>query len=155
MQGLVYMHDMGVAHRYASIRSLIFAAHRLEETALIGTSNWIRQICSQAAFTVLRYMEPDLKRAVHPLSRLFASKRVQYYFIDFGLSRRYDPIDVSPLEYPVIGDDKTVPESRDDPDTPRNPFHTDVYCVGNLIRVSFLEVCTLLRCNWPPAYARS
>jgi hypothetical protein len=35
---------------------------------------------------------------------------VKYYFIDFGLSRRYNPNDGPPLELPIFGGDKTAPE---------------------------------------------
>jgi hypothetical protein len=64
---------------------------------------------------------------------------VKYYFIDFGLSRRYEP-DVVPLEDPIRGGDKTVPEFQNS-DEPRNPFPTDVYYLGNLIREDFTKVC--------------
>jgi hypothetical protein len=63
---------------------------------------------------------------------------VKYYFIDFGLSRRYDA-DVIPLEDPIRGGDKTVPEFQNS-DEPRNPFPTDVYYLGNVIRGYFTEV---------------
>lgn len=34
----------------------------------------------------------------------------KYYLIDFGLSRRYDPNNTAPLELPILGADRTVPE---------------------------------------------
>ena len=60
--------------------------------------------------------------------------------IDFGLSRRYDPANGSPLDKPYQGGDKSVPEHQD---TERfcNPFPTDVYYVGNLVREEFIQVC--------------
>ena len=33
-----------------------------------------------------------------------------YYFVDFGLSRQYNPEDGPPLELPPWGDDNSVPE---------------------------------------------
>lgn len=63
----------------------------------------------------------------------------RYYFIDFGISRRYDPEDRSPREDPIWGGDKTVPEFQDS-DDPRDPFATDIYYLGNLIREDFLQV---------------
>jgi hypothetical protein len=63
-----------------------------------------------------------------------------YYFVDFGISRRYNPADGPPLEGPILGGDKTVPEfqkSTEDCD----PFPTDVYYLGNMIKADFLEVC--------------
>ena len=63
----------------------------------------------------------------------------KYYLIDFGLSRRYDPGDSSPLEPPILGGDKSVPEFKKSVE-PCNPFPTDIYCMGNMIRLSFMKV---------------
>ncbi|KAH7918651.1 hypothetical protein BV22DRAFT_1041582 [Leucogyrophana mollusca] len=62
----------------------------------------------------------------------------KYYLIDFGISRRYRPSDSNPLELPILGGDKTVPEFRD-PSEPRNPFPTDVYYIGNVLREDFIQ----------------
>ena len=64
---------------------------------------------------------------------------VKYYFIDFGLSRRYDVDNTSPREKPIWGGDKTVPEFQGSND-PVDPFPTDIYYIGNLIREHFLVV---------------
>jgi hypothetical protein len=66
----------------------------------------------------------------------------KYYFIDFGLSKKYDPADVAPLEDPIFGGDKSVPEFQGS-STPCNPFPVDIYCAGNFIRRDFLDVCSL------------
>ena len=68
---------------------------------------------------------------------------VRYYFIDFGLSRKYDPADGPPREPPVLGGDKSVPEFQG-PGSPCDPFPTDVYYLGNVIKTVFLDVSTLL-----------
>ena len=67
---------------------------------------------------------------------------VKYYFTDFGISRRYNPDDGPPLEPPIYGGDKTVPEFRVSLNA-CNPFPTDVYYLGNMIRRTFLEVCSI------------
>jgi hypothetical protein len=56
--------------------------------------------------------------------------------IDFGLSQRYSSRDE--LDEPLRGGDKTAPEHQ----LGRlcNPFHTDIYYLGNLIRERFLNV---------------
>ena len=65
----------------------------------------------------------------------------KYYLIDFGISRRFDPADELPLSRPIIGGDKTVPEFQGiGAYTPCDPFPTDVYYAGNLIRSQFIEV---------------
>ncbi|KAH8107731.1 kinase-like domain-containing protein [Cristinia sonorae] len=66
------------------------------------------------------------------------SRPVKYYLIDLGISRKYDHSDVSPKELPIIGGDKTVPEFARF-DEPCDPFQTDVYYIGNVIRTEFLQ----------------
>ena len=63
----------------------------------------------------------------------------RYLLIDFGLSRRYDPANGSPLEKPLRGGDKSAPEHQDRV-TPCNPFPTDVYYLGNLVREYYIQV---------------
>lgn len=73
-----------------------------------------------------------------------SSVRVTYYFIDFGISSRFAPGDESRL---VLGKDcleKTVPELSDT--VPYDPFKTDVYILGALLRKHFLNV----RIQYPP-----
>ncbi|KAG0696949.1 hypothetical protein DFH29DRAFT_1071863 [Suillus ampliporus] len=62
----------------------------------------------------------------------------KYYLIDFGLSRRDDATEENPLEYPIFGCDKSVPEFQKNADVPMNPFPTDIYYLGNIIRQEFL-----------------
>ena len=70
---------------------------------------------------------------------------MQYYLVDFGLSRYYEPGQAR-LEIPLAGGDKTVPEHWNGPIggvrkyTPCDPFPTDVYYIGNFVRDEFLEV---------------
>ncbi len=79
----------------------------------------------------------DYSRKVRRYTRTQQPPR--YFIIDFGLSRKYCPEDASPKEYPILGGDKTVPEFKD-MDKPHNPFWTDIYYLGNLIREDFLQV---------------
>ncbi|RDX54876.1 hypothetical protein OH76DRAFT_846539 [Lentinus brumalis] len=79
------------------------------------------------------YVEPERKvkrcvRTNHP---------VRYYIIDFGLSTQFSPGEphVAPI---VIGGDKSVPEYKNAPGD-CNPFHVDVYHLGNMIREDFLQ----------------
>lgn len=65
----------------------------------------------------------------------------KYYYVDFGLSRKYDPADGPPLELPILGGDKTVPEFQGEGyNIAVDPFPTDIYYLGNLIRMAFLQV---------------
>ncbi|KAJ3890949.1 hypothetical protein GG344DRAFT_48399 [Lentinula edodes] len=68
----------------------------------------------------------------------------KYYLIDFGLSHMYsNKGTVPPLERILRGGDKSVPEHA-----PKykhaNPFPTDIYYIGNLVRENFTEVLVLL-----------
>ncbi|EIW62637.1 uncharacterized protein TRAVEDRAFT_34025 [Trametes versicolor FP-101664 SS1] len=69
-------------------------------------------------------------RTLHP---------VKYYFIDFGLSRRYDPKDGPPREHPILGGDKSVPEFQNWNGELLDPFPTDIYYLGNLIRIKIMK----------------
>ena len=69
----------------------------------------------------------------------------RYLLIDFGLSRQYDPADGTPLDLPLRGGDKSAPEHKDGK-TLCNPFPTDVYYLGNLVRQYYIQVC-VFRCS--------
>ena len=61
-----------------------------------------------------------------------------YYLIDFGLSRYYISRDVT--DESLRGGDKSAPEHRSKGRC--NPFQTDIYYIGNLVRHEFMEVRT-------------
>ncbi|KAJ7689986.1 hypothetical protein B0H17DRAFT_885393, partial [Mycena rosella] len=67
----------------------------------------------------------------------------RYYIIDFGLSCQrmischYDPASGSPLEDIILAADKCTPEHAKRTE-PCNPFPTDIYFLGNLLRRSFI-----------------
>jgi hypothetical protein len=85
---------------------------------------------------------PRMKRDYRGYARHYTrtQRPPKYYFIDFGLSRRYDAQEDNPLEYPIFGGDKSVPEFQNSTDIPLNPFPTDVYYLGNAIKQEFLDV---------------
>ena len=66
-------------------------------------------------------------------------KPPKYYFIDFGISRRYEPSNTDPREVPIWGGDKEVPEFQNS-NEPQNPFPTDIFYIGNAIKMDFLWV---------------
>jgi hypothetical protein len=79
----------------------------------------------------------DFRRKAKGYSR--TRRPSQYLLIDFGLSRRYDPADGPPVDVPIRGGDKSAPEHQDG-NTSYNPFPTDVYYLGNLVREDYMEV---------------
>lgn len=87
----------------------------------------------------------DWKGDVEYKSR--TSRTPKYHFIDYGLSVRYETQDEPHQELPARGGDKSAPEHSDaNYDTPCDPFPTDIYYLGNLIRERFIQVrvCTTL-----------
>jgi hypothetical protein len=86
---------------------------------------------------VLTDMTRDIRTKVRPLTR--SECPVKYYWIDFGVACKYRPEDRPPTERIVMGADKSPPEHKNKK-TKCDPFPTDVYYVGNLVRESFLRV---------------
>jgi hypothetical protein len=76
----------------------------------------------------------DLRGRAQRFTR--TDRPTRYYLIDFGLSQRYSSRDA--LDVPLRGGDKTAPEHQ--LGRRCNPFHTDIYYLGNLIRERFLNV---------------
>jgi len=89
-------------------------------------------------------VNPKMKRdfSGHARFRTRTLGSPKYLLIDFGLSRRYDPSIVEPKEIPILGADEEVPEFQNS-NEPCNPFYTDVFYVGNMIRKDFIEASDL------------
>ncbi|KAH8107733.1 kinase-like domain-containing protein [Cristinia sonorae] len=121
-EGLQFMHQCHVAHRDCMFLNVMMDP---------------RPMYPKMYHPASTFMSRDWKGIASYYSRTF--RPVKYYLIDFGISRKYDPSVTSPLEYPILGGDKTVPEFLKS-DQACNPFPTDVYYIGNLIRTRFLEI---------------
>ncbi|KAJ6492763.1 hypothetical protein C8R47DRAFT_1044241 [Mycena vitilis] len=61
----------------------------------------------------------------------------RYYIIDFGLSRRYDPTNGPPMEPIILAADNSPPEHAGMAES-CNPFPTDIYLLGNLLKQEFI-----------------
>ncbi|KAJ7760918.1 hypothetical protein B0H16DRAFT_1312522 [Mycena metata] len=71
----------------------------------------------------------DLSSDARHLTR--TQRPPRYYFIDFGISVRFNAEDPC-LALPIKGADQTVPEHQIDGDVdPQDPFATDIYYLGN------------------------
>ena len=79
----------------------------------------------------------DFRRRAKAYTRTRRPSR--YVLIDFGLSRRYDPANGPPVDVPIHGGDKSAPELQEGK-TSYNPFPTDVYYLGNLVREDYMQV---------------
>ncbi|KAG0696947.1 kinase-like domain-containing protein [Suillus ampliporus] len=124
-EGLLFMHKHRIAHCDCMWMNVMMDAKDLY-------------------FEPYHPVKPHMKRdfSGHASHYTRTQRPPKYYLIDFGLSRQYDANDENPLEYPVLGGDKTVPEFQNNMDVLLNPFPTDVYYLGNIIREQFLDIKT-------------
>ncbi|KAG2129474.1 kinase-like domain-containing protein [Suillus clintonianus] len=120
-EGLLFMHNNHVAHRDCMSRNIMMDA---------------KYLYPEPFHPVMPHMKRDFSGYVKHLTR--TQRPPKYYLIDFGLSRRYDATEENPLEYPIFGGDKSVPEFQKNANVPMNPFPTDIYYLGNTIRQEFL-----------------
>lgn len=73
-------------------------------------------------------------------------KPPRYLWIDFGLSAHFRDPNNPPVYLPAHGTDKTAPEFQEEMENPSSydPFPTDIYYLGNLVRTYFLDVSECL-----------
>lgn len=88
----------------------------------------------------------DFKHYIRKRTR--TSFPTRYFYIDFGLSYRLSPENLSPRIHVAIGGDKTIPEYKD-PHSLHDPYKIDVYCLGNIIQEHFMDV-SLFRSLYRP-----
>ncbi|TFK74307.1 hypothetical protein BDN72DRAFT_955922 [Pluteus cervinus] len=120
-KGLQFIHHHHVAHRDISLDNIMMEGDKL---------------CPGGWHLRNHTLAPDGRTSAKFFTR--TKHPPKYYFIDFGLSTQYDPSETSPLEPPVIGGDRTVPEFQTS-GTLFNPFHTDIYYMGNFVREYFIQ----------------
>ncbi|KAI9461048.1 kinase-like domain-containing protein, partial [Russula earlei] len=121
--GVQFMHENNVAHRDCT-----------SENIMLDPSNMFPNPFHPAAIE----RGKDFRRKAKWYSR--TRRPTRYLLIDFGLSRRYDPANGPPLEKKLRGGDKSAPEHQD-MSTPCNPFPTDVYYLGNVVRENYIQKC--------------
>jgi len=124
LKGMRFMHKHHVAHRDANRANLMLDA----------TPMYPRGFHPHVTH---QHRSPDFKGRAKYYPR--TQRPPKYYWIDFGISSRYDSSASPPQEYRIWGGDHSVPEFQDN-EGPHDPFATDVYYVGNLIRVHFVEL---------------
>ncbi|KAH9970476.1 kinase-like domain-containing protein [Russula compacta] len=117
-EGLQFMHERNIAHRDCTVNNLMFDPSGMYPQGFHPTQmNRSRDFKGRAK----RYTRTQ--------------RPPRYYLIDFGLSRQY--LSREALDEPLRGGDKSAPEHRNR--APCNPFHTDIYYLGNLVRVEFMQ----------------
>ncbi|KAF8162480.1 hypothetical protein K438DRAFT_298879 [Mycena galopus ATCC 62051] len=118
-EGIQFMHENFVAHRDCSLLNI------LQDPT---------QLFPRGFHPVNYYFNPNNDDLAYSITRTECWPR--YYLIDFGLSRRYDPSKGPPLERVTPGSGRNPPEYSD---TECNPFPTDIYFLGNLLKHHFIR----------------
>ncbi|KZT71765.1 hypothetical protein DAEQUDRAFT_706500 [Daedalea quercina L-15889] len=123
LEGLQFMHQNHVAHRDISSLNVMMDPSPLYPV--------LYHPCDD-------YMTRDYSKRVKPYTR--TERPTKYFFIDFGLSRKYSVENENPSELPIFGGDRSVPEFQGEGyNTASNPFLTDIYYLGNRFREEFLQ----------------
>jgi len=117
-EGLQFMHQKNVAHRDCTANNIMF-----------DPSEMYPQGFHPAKVNRTR----DFKGKAKQYTR--TQRPPRYYLIDFGLSQQY--LSREALDEPIRGGDKSAPEHQNG--TWCNPFHTDIYYLGNLVRQEFMQ----------------
>ncbi|PSR72684.1 hypothetical protein PHLCEN_2v11446 [Hermanssonia centrifuga] len=105
-EGLYFMHENHIAHRDCHSLNIMMDPKPLYPIMYHPAEDDMKQDFSGRV--------KHLTRTAHP---------VKYYWIDFGLSRKYDPDGPPPLETDFISGDKTIPEFQGQ-DKAYDPFPT-------------------------------
>ncbi|KAJ8481569.1 hypothetical protein ONZ51_g5906 [Trametes cubensis] len=120
LEGLVFIHDHGIAHRDCAYKNIMMDAS---------------SIFPHGFHPIARTKLPDVSGPAPVLPRTSA---VRYYLIDFGISTRFTDTDNSSrMVVGTLGLDREPPELSDD--VPYDPFKLDVFLIGNMMRREFLE----------------
>ncbi|KAN0116072.1 Protein kinase-like domain containing protein [Russula decolorans] len=116
-EGLKFMHERRVAHRDCTVNNIMFDASGMYPKGY-------HPIQLNRSLKVKEQAKRYTRTARPP----------RYYLIDFSLSRQYSSRNA--LDEPLRGGDKSAPEHRHGGRC--NPFRTDIYYLGNLIREHFI-----------------
>ncbi|KZV68701.1 hypothetical protein PENSPDRAFT_609719 [Peniophora sp. CONT] len=120
LEGLVFMHDQGVAHRDCCMGNIMMDASEMYPDGFHPV-----------------HMD-DLPDGFTPArSRPRSQVAIRYYFIDYSISTVFAPGQPRGLVTGTDGRDQDVPELSDI--KPYDPFAVDIFLIGNLLRMSFLE----------------
>ncbi|KAJ8509195.1 hypothetical protein ONZ45_g8608 [Pleurotus djamor] len=135
-EGLQFMHQHNIAHRQVAMLFLVvFCSWVHRDVTFFNIMMDARQLYVDRYHPFLPWRKLDLSGSAKHRTR--TRTPVKYYLTDFGLSRQYKPEERPPLEEVIRGADKTAPEYSTM--LACDPFPTDVYLLGNMIRENFTK----------------
>ncbi|KAF7301254.1 Protein kinase domain-containing protein [Mycena indigotica] len=118
-EGIGFMHENFVAHRDCCYFNIV------QDPTLLFPAGY---------HPIHTWQDPEARNRANHITRTECWPR--YYLIDFGLSKKYNPADGPPLEDIILAGDKSPPEHKTH--FACNPFPTDIYFLGNLLKEDFL-----------------
>ncbi|KAL5492963.1 hypothetical protein ACEPAI_4411 [Sanghuangporus weigelae] len=121
LEGLVFMHENGVAHRDCAENNIMMNGDPLYPKGF------------HPCLPIL-----DAKGKMARPRRRRDTRGVKYYFTDFGISSRFASAEEIRLVTGQDGLDREVPELRQY--DPYDPFSVDVFILGNLFRKELTDV---------------
>ncbi|KAH9850490.1 kinase-like domain-containing protein [Lenzites betulinus] len=125
LEGMQYMHKSNVAHRDAQVVNIMYDP---------------RPMYPRMFHPLVTYRTRDWKGSAKHSTR--TAHPVRYYFIDFGISVKFNPDEGPPRAHPIRGGDKTAPEIVNWNGELLDPFPTDIYYLGNMLRTYVLQEFT-------------
>ncbi|KAL5513752.1 hypothetical protein ACEPAH_4152 [Sanghuangporus vaninii] len=122
LEGLVFMHENGVAHRDCAENNIMMNGDPLYPKGF--------HPCLPTLDANGKMARPRRRRD---------TRGVKHYFTDFGISSRFKSVEEIRLVTGQDGLDREVPELRQF--EPYDPFPVDVFILGNLFRKKLTDVC--------------
>ncbi|KAF5357271.1 hypothetical protein D9757_013001 [Collybiopsis confluens] len=129
-EGLQYIHSLNITHNDVKFNNIMM--------------DWY-PLYPDPPHSLRTSQRMDWKGPSKPRNRTLCP--VKYHFIDWNLSRQWDPsAGISPQLPSGYGGTPTVPEFKEDQLC--DPFAVDVFCLGNVIREKFTHGDSIL--EFPP-----
>ncbi|KLO08628.1 hypothetical protein SCHPADRAFT_916894 [Schizopora paradoxa] len=123
LEGLAFLHDVGIAHRDCSDLNIMLDADSLYPESF--HPSW------QSRKRHERGLAPHINRAD-------SSSPVVYYFTDYGISTLFTDPTKPRLVTGMHCQDKEVPELSNE--VPYDPYQTDIFILGNVYRTTLTNI---------------
>ncbi|TCD66664.1 hypothetical protein EIP91_001082 [Steccherinum ochraceum] len=120
LEGLCFIHSQGIAHRDCTSGNIMMDG---------------RSLFPDGHHPVYKRATQDISGEARHFNRV--GRSIRYYYIDFGMSSHFKG-DESPYVLGAKGGDQDVPELSNE--YPYNAFMVDIFILGHLYEMEFLQV---------------